>query len=243
MSRNMLWIAGLALLLAAGALVLQFALPGGGASSSELDALRDEVAALREQGSVRIAFLDAEGAFVVFTDAVSDARQRASAKSEEYAALAGRLQAGTITQADYELDLMELKAEFLQAQYGVFTAMIDMMIASEAFADGRSELANLKQQAVPYIDATADLVSSASLGVLATAEFDARYSALETAYKQFDQLLVTAATVKVVGAAKEVALERGYGVVLNRKNVHVYSNPALVVDITDLVKARLAASL
>jgi hypothetical protein len=31
--------------------------------------------------------------------------------------------------------------------------------------------------------------------------------------------------------------------VLNKQNVHVYSNPAVIIDITDLVKAKLATYL
>jgi hypothetical protein len=244
MSRNTLVIAGLALLLAVGALILQFALPsGGGVSSAEFNALRNEVTALRQQGAMRIAYLDSEDAFGVFTDAVSDMRQRAAAKGEEFVALAQQLRDGSISREDYNQQLMELRAGFLDAQFAVFVTMADIMIASDGFSDIRAELTGLKEQAQPYIDGTKDLLSTARIGVIDTAEFDSQYSQLESAYNQLDQLLVSAATVKVLDAAEQVAVERGFDLVLNKKNVHVYSNPVAIIDITDLVKAKLTTYL
>jgi Skp family chaperone for outer membrane proteins len=244
MSRNTLYIAGLALLLAVGALVLQFALPsGGGVSGSEFRALQNEVANLRQQGALRIAFVKAEDAFKVFTDAVSDMRQRATDKAAELVQLQQEYNNGTISDSDFEQQMMELKAEFLDAQYAVQVTMIDRMIAADGFADIRGELTALKEEAQNYVDGMKDLLSTARIGVIGTAEFDSRYAQLENAYQQLDQLLVSAATVKVVEAAKEVAVERGFDLVLNKQNVYVYSNPASVVDITDLVKTRLSGYL
>ncbi len=244
MSRNTLYIAGLALLLAVGALILQFALPsGGGVSSSEFKALQNEVATLRQQGALRIAFVKAEDAFKVFTDAVADMRQRASDKAAEVAQLQQEYTNGMISDSDYEQQMMELKAEFLDAQYAVQVTMIDRMIAADGFADIRGELTALKEEAQSYVDGMKDLLSTARIGVIGAAEFNSRYTQLESAYTQLDQLLVSAATVKVVEAAKEVALERGFDLVLNKQNVHVYSNPAAVIDITDLVKAKLSTYL
>lgn len=244
MSRNTLFIAGLALLLAAGALILQFAIPSSsGVSSAEFNALEDEVRALRQQGAMRVAYLDSEDAFAVFTDAVSDMRQRAAAKQEDFFALAQQLQDGSISREDYDQQLMELRASFLDAQFAVFVTMADIMIASDGFAEIRAELTGLKEQAQPYIDGTKDLLSTARISVMDSAEFDSQYSQLESAYQQLDQLLVSAATVKVLQASEEVAVERGFDLVLNKKNVHVYSNPAAIIDITDLVKAKLSTYL
>jgi hypothetical protein len=246
MSRNTLFIAGLALLLAVGALVLQFALPsdGGGASDADLNALRNEVAELRQQGSLRIAYANTEQAFsAVFLNAVSDMRQRATDKATEVAALQQSLIDSTISQEDYDVQLMGLKAEFLDAQFAVQVSMIDIMIAAAGFADVRGDLTTLKERMQPVIDEMKNLLSTARIGVINSAEFDGRYSQLEAAYQQLDQLLVKAATAKVVQAAKEVALENGYDLVLNYKDVLVYWNPASVFDITDLVEAKLATYL
>ncbi len=244
MSRNTLFVAGLALLLAIGALVLQFALPSGGdASSSEFAALRNDVAALRQQGAVRVAYANTEAAFAVFTDAVTDMRQRASEKASALVRLQQDFVQSTISREDYEVELMGLKSEFLDAQFAVQIAMIDTMIASEGFSDIRGELTALKEEAQPVIDEMKNLLSTARIGVIDSTEFNGRYTQLEGAYQQLDQLLVSAATVKVVKAAEEVALDRGFDLVLNKKNVLVYSNPATIIDITDLVKAKLATYL
>ncbi len=245
MSRNTLVIAGLALLLAAGALVLQFVLPSSGGSVSEADfsALQDDVTTLRQQGALRIAYARTEDAFSVFLDAVSDMRQRATDKAAEIATLQRALVESTISREDYDVQLMGLQAEFLDAQFAVQVAMIDRMVASDGFSDIRADLTNLKEQMQPVIDEMKNLLSTARIGVIDSAEFNGRYSQLEGAYGQLDQLLVNAATIKVVEAAREVALENGYDLILNYKNVLVYWNPASIVDITDLVEAKLATYL
>jgi len=244
MSRNTLFIAGLALLLAVGALILQFVLPaGGGVSDAEFSALQSDVAALRQQGALRVAYVRAEEAFGVFLEAVSDMRQRATDKAAEIAELQQELVQSTISREDYEVQLMGLQAEFLDAQFAVQVAMIDKMIAADGFSDVRADLTNLKEQMQPVIDEMKNLLSAARIGVIDATEFQSRYAQLESAYQQLDQLLVSAATVKVVSAAKAIALEKGYDLVLNHKNVLVYWNPASLIDITDLVKARLATYL
>jgi Skp family chaperone for outer membrane proteins len=244
MSRNTLFIAGLALLLAAGALILQFALPsGGGASDSELHALQNEVAALRQQGAPKIGIAKVQEAFTVFTDAVKDMRQRATDKGTEIVQLQQQFAQSTISRSDYEQELMGLRAEFLDAQFAVQVAMIDRMLAADGFADIRSELTALKEEAQPVIDEMKNLLSTARIGVIDSDEFNSRYDQLEAAYNQLDDLLVSAATVKVVAAAKTVALNRGLSLVLNVQNVLVYADPATIIDITDLVKAELTKYL
>jgi len=244
MSRNTIFVAGLALLLAVGALIRQFVLPsGGGVSDQDFAALQTKVDDLEDQSALRIAYANTEDAFAVFTNAVRDMRQRASDKAAEVVELEQRRSNGTISESDYQQELMGLKAEFLDAQFAVQVTMIDKMIASSGFADLRSDLTALKEEAQPIIDEMKDLLSSARVGVMSSTDFATRYARLETAYTQLDQLLVSAATVKVVAAAKEVALERGFDLVLNKKNVLVYWNNATIIDITDLVKSKLAAYL
>lgn len=244
MSRNTLFIAGFALLLAAGALILQFALPaGGGVSEADFSTLESEVSALRQQGAIRIAYANTEDVFTVFTNAVGDMRQRASDKAGEIVQLQQQFAQSTISREDYEQELMGLQAEFLDAQFAVQVAMIDKMIAANGFADIRAELTALKEEAQPVIDEMKNLLSTARIGVIDTTEFSSRYGQLEGAYEQLDQLLVNAASIKVVEATEAIALERGFDVVLNKKNVIVFSDPSAIVDITDLVKARVRTYL
>jgi Skp family chaperone for outer membrane proteins len=244
MSRNTLLVAGLALLVALGALVLQFALPsGGGTSDEDFEALEKKVDELEAQSGLRIAYADTEAAFAVFTEAVSDMRQRAADKAAEIVQLQRDFAQSTVSQDDYEQQLMGLRAEFLDAQFAVQVAMIDKMIASNGFSDLRADLTALKEEAQPVIDEMKDLLSTARIGVIDATEFTNRYTQLDSAYDQLDQLLVSAATVKVVQAAEALALEKGFDLVLNKKNVLVYRNPASIIDITDSLKAKLATYL
>lgn len=244
MSKNTVIVAGAALLCAILALVLQFVLPAGGdVSSAEFSALQDEVNRLESQSTVRIAYVNAEGAFSVFTDAVADYRQRASDKAEQIVSLQQEFLQSTISRDDYEQRLMELRAELLDAQFSVDLGMIDRMLAADGFANIRGDLTALKEEAQPVVSEMKNLLSTTQTGVIGGAEFDGRYAQLESAYTQLDQLLVSAATSKIIEAAEQISIEKGFDLVLRAKNVIVYRNPAILTDITDLVKAKLTTYL
>jgi len=244
MSKNTVIVAGAALLCAILALILQFVLPAGsGVSSAEFSSLQDEVSRLEGQSTVRIAYVNAENAFTVFTDAVVDYRQRASDKAEQIVRLQQEFLQSTISRDDYEQRLMELRAELLDAQFSVDLGMIDRMLAADGFADIRGELTALKEEAQPVVNEMKNLLSTTQTGVIDGAEFDGRYAQLESAYTQLDQLLVSAASSKIIEAAEQISIENGFDLVLRAKNVIVYRNPAILTDITDLVKAKLTTYL
>ena len=64
-----------------------------------------------------------------------------------------------------------------------------------------------------------------------TADFDA--------FDQFDGYVTSAATTKLVQATNQVANEYGYDLVIRKKDVIMYRNPATINDITELVKAEI----
>jgi Skp family chaperone for outer membrane proteins len=245
MSRNGLIVAGVALVVAVVALVLQFALPsaGGGVDSSELTALRSRVAALESQqasgGGLKIAYLNAEDAFSVFTSAVSDLRQKATDKASEITSLQNDYMNSTISKDEYQQRYNELSAELLDARLATDSGTLDRMIASDGFADLRSDLERLREVAAPIIEEVKNLVSTAKVGVIDATEFQSRYNQANSAFTQLDQLLTQAATAKIQQAAQKIALQRGYDLVIPVKNVVVYANPASLTDITDLVKAQI----
>jgi Skp family chaperone for outer membrane proteins len=244
MPKNTVIVAGVALLLAILALILQFVLPvGSGVTRGEFEALQDEVSGIEGQSAVRIAYVNAEDAFTVFTDAVADQRQRAADKAAEITELREEFLQSTISGDDYEQQLMELQAGLLDAQFSVDLSMIDKMVAADGFADIRGDLTALKEQAQPVVSEMKDLLSTTQTGVISSSEFQTRYTQLESAYNQLDQLLVSAASSKIVQAAKEISIEKGLDLVLRVKNVIIYRNPAALIDITDLVKARLSTYL
>jgi Skp family chaperone for outer membrane proteins len=189
--------------------------------------------------ALKIAYLNTEDAFSVFTDAVSDLRQKAIDKQMEIAKLQQDFMAGRISKDEYQNTNNRLQVELLQAQLNIDIGTIDKMINSSVFSNMRSDLQRLRDEAQPIIDEMKNLVRTIRTGVIDTQEFENRYTQLKNAFTQLDQLLTQAATAKIVEAANKVALTEGYDLVLRVKNVIVYRNTKQIIDITDLVKREL----
>ena len=242
MSRNTLIVAGLALVLAIGALVLQFALPSsGGGDSSDLQALQDEVNQLKQSGgqSLRVAYMDAESAFNVFVLAVGDLRQQITDKTDEITSLNNDYAQGTVAQDDYQRQLAQLQAELLDARVTVASGTLARMIASDHFSDLRSQLVSLREQAQPLVDEVNNLVSTIRVGAIDMTEYQNRYQTLSALFEQFDGYVTSAATTKLVQATEKIANQYGYDLVIRKKDVVMYQNPAVIDNITDLVKAEI----
>jgi Skp family chaperone for outer membrane proteins len=192
---------------------------------------------------LNVAYINAEDAFAVFTDAVSYLRQRAIDKQGEIVKLQQQYMASTISKDDFDSQNNQLQVELLQAQLNIDLGTIDKMIASSGFSDMKSDLQRLKDEAQPVVDEMKNLVSTVRVGVIDTTEFQNRYTQVKNAFTQLDQLLTQAATAKIVQAANNVAVDQGYDLVLRTKNVIVYRNTAKMTDITDLVKHELSTYL
>ena len=133
--------------------------------------------------------------------------------------------------------------ELLQAQLNIDIGTINKMISAPGFADIRSDLERLKDEAQPLVDEMNKLVQTVQTGVVDPQEFQSRYAQVKSAFTKLDQLLTQAATSKIVEAANKVAVENGYDLVLRVKNVIVYRNSAKLTDITDQVKHELSTYL
>jgi len=247
MSKNTLVVSVVALLIAAVAIVLQFVIPAGGGpdSNAQITALTNRVVALEANPAtpLKVAYINAEDAFTVFTDAVGDLRQRAIDKQGEIVKLQQQYMASTISKDDFDSQNNQLQVELLQAQLNIDLGTIDKMIASSGFSDMKSDLQRLKDEAQPVVDEMKNLVSTVRVGVIDTTEFQNRYTQVKNAFTQLDQLLTQAATAKIVQAANNVAIDQGYDLVLRTKNVIVYRNTAKMTDITELVKHELSTYL
>ena len=247
MSRNILVVAGLALILAIGALVLQFVLSsGGGVGSSDLDAIRADITQLKQTSasqSMKLAYMDAEDAFIVFVLAVGDLRQQITDKNNEINDLKNEYAQGIIARDDYERRIYELNAELLDARVTTASGTLDRMIASNEFSDLRSTLITLREEAQPLIDEVNNLVSTIRVGAIDATEFQNRFTALSAMFEQFDGYVTSAATTKLVQATEKVANEYGYDIVIRKKDVIMYRNPVTIDDITELVKAEIEGYL
>jgi Skp family chaperone for outer membrane proteins len=246
MSRNILIVAVVALVLGAIALVLQFALPGEtGVNEARVKALEGRITTLEQKSSapLKIGYLDAESAFTVFTDAVKDLRQKAQEKASEIVQLQQKYLANAVSKEEFQNKNNQLQVELLQAQLTIDLGTIDKMIAAPGFSDIRSQLERIREEAQPIVDEMKNLATTARVGVLNAQEFQNRYDQVKTAFGQLDQLLTQAALVKIEQATQKVAVQNGYDLVLQKKNVMVYQNTARLTDITDLVKRELASYL
>ena len=170
MSRNTLVVAGLALIVAIGAVVLQFVLPSdSGAGNVDLDAIRADITQLKQASatqSLKLAYMDAEEAFVVFILAVGDLRQQIADKNDEINELKNEYAQGIIARDDYERRIYELNAELLDARITTASGTLDRMIASDEFSDLRSTLITLREEAQPLIDEVNNLVSTIRVGAI-----------------------------------------------------------------------------
>lgn len=247
MSRSVLYVAGLALVLAVGALILQFALPSTGGDAARTADLEEQLEALQGQQGVgrglKVAYLDAEEAFTVFLEVTADMRQRAADKIKEISDLQNEYAASTISRDDYQQRSNELQAELLDTQLTIDITALDRMIASEDFADIRPTLEEWRETAQLLANEVNNLVSMAKMGVVDPAEYDSRFATAQSAFQQFDQGLTQAATLKIVQVAQQIAVEEGFDMVLRVKNVLVYRNPMTLIDITDEVKSAISGYL
>jgi|AntAceMinimDraft_16_1070373.scaffolds.fasta_scaffold02055_3 Skp family chaperone for outer membrane proteins len=210
-----------------------------------ITSLEGQIATLEANTAIplKVAYINAEDAFTVFTDAVSYLRQRAIDKQGEIVRLQQQYMASTISKDDFDSQNNQLQVELLQAQLNIDLGTIDKMIASSGFSDMRNDLQRLKDEAQPVVDEMKNLVSTVRVGVIDTTEFQNRYTQVKNAFTQLDQLLTQAATAKIVQSANNVAIDQGYDLVLRTKNVIVYRNTAKMTDITELVKAEIASYL
>lgn len=248
MSKNTLVVAGLALILAIGALVLQFVLPAGDAevSSADLSAIRADITQLKQtgsSGSLKLAYMDAEAAFTVFVLAVSDLRQQITDKNNAITQLKTNYAQGTINLTDYQQGFYELSAELLDARMATAAGTLDRMIASDKFADLRSALLSLREEAQPLINEINNLVSTIRVGAIDATEFGNRHTTLSTMFDQFDGYVTSAATTKLVQATEKVARAAGYDIVIRKKDVIMYRNNLTIPDITESVKAEISGYL
>lgn len=236
-------VAVLALILAAGALVVQFVIPakGGGTSSADIDALRAQVTAMKTGGTgLKVAFVNVETAGKVFTNAVSNIAQRVTAKQQEIKDLSAARAAGTIKEDAYQKQLLALNAEALNASISAYAAVLDRMIASQSFADLRADLQTVRVQVDTVLDTAKNLESAVKGGATSSTDIQLRMTQVQSTNTQIEGIVNQAYAVKIQQAAQKVAITRGFDLVLVQKNVVAYFNPATMTDITEFVKAEMA---
>ena len=193
--------------------------------------------------SLRIECINTEDAFIVFVLAVADLRTQIADKNNEIDSLKSAYAQEIIAEEEYERRINVLNAELLKARLTTASGVLDRMIASSEFSDLRSALITLREEAQPLIDEINNLVPTIRVGAIDATEFGNRLQARSVAFEQFDGYVTSAATTKLVQATNQVANEYGYDLVIRKKDVIMYRNPATIDDITELVKAEIEGYL
>jgi hypothetical protein len=240
-------IAVLALVLAAGALVLQFAMPSkaSGASRADVDALRAQVAAIKSSGAgLRVASVNLEEVSAVYMTAVSDLKQSLEDKrTKESAAIQSAYNNGTLTADQFQKQAGALTAELLDAGIFLYASLLDKMIASPQFSDQRTNLQSLRLQVDNVLTASKNLVAIAKGGAVSTTELQNRLTQVQSTFSSLEKLVNTALMAKTMDAVKKVAIQKGFGLVLSEVNVVAYASTDTTTDITDFVKSEVQGYL
>ncbi len=207
-----------------------------------LAGLEKKVAGIGTGGGpgLKIGYVDADGLFIkVFIPQVQAERSVMEEKKNAIAELQARRVKGEISEEEFKLKNYVLQVELLQAQYNVDMAMLDKMIASPGFANLKSQLEGLREQAAPLKEEIDKLLEEAQIGIVDERAFQAKFLALQNAFQQLDQLLTQVAAAKIVEVTQTVAQEKGYDLVLRRKDVLVFRNAETIDDLSPLVEQRL----
>ncbi|NOX44444.1 MAG: hypothetical protein GXO72_01725 [Caldiserica bacterium] len=207
-----------------------------------LGGLEQKVAGVGTGGGpgLKVGYVDADSLFIkVFIPQVQAERAVMEEKKRAISELQARRMRGEIGDDEFKLQYYPLQVELLLAQYKVDMSMLDKMIASPGFANLKSDLERLREQASPAVDEINKLLDEAKLGVVDEQAFMAKYQALQNAFQQLDQLLTQIAAQKIVEVTQAVAQEKGYDLVLRRKDVLVFRNAETVDDLSPLVEQRL----
>jgi Skp family chaperone for outer membrane proteins len=218
-------IAALALVLAAGALVVQFAVPAktGGAN-------------------LRIAYVNTDSAVAVFLDAVSAIRQGSQDKAQEITSLRAGYEAGTIPLAQYQKQYAILNSELLDVNISVYAGVIDRMITAPAFSDVRAGLQSLRTQVAGVKQASSSLVAAAKGGMTSDAELQAKATQVQGNYSALEKAVTQVCNLKLMSAVQKIAISKGFDFVV-MQTVILYSSTTEVTDITEFVKTEMRTYL
>jgi hypothetical protein len=247
MSRNTLLVAVAALVIAVGALVLQFALPsGGGGAGGDLE---QRIQALEgaSSGLLRIGYFDAEAVFKgAFWALGENERAEAEDIADDIRALLSERQREAISAEEYATRSIELQADFLRANVSTLRQTIDMIFAAEGLISLLSQEDRLQARTVQDNAATlksiADqLLAQARVGVVNTETFQANYTQAQANFQNLDSTMTSLAGSLIASKARRFAEENGYDLVFTQHTSLVYGSAGKSDDLTATLIEEMSA--
>jgi len=238
MSRNSLVVAVLALVVAVGALILQFALPSGG--GGDVGDLEQRVRALEgaSPGLLRIGYFDAEAVFKgAFYDLGAQEREEAESIADDIRALLAERQREAISAEEYATRSLELQTDFLRANVSTLRVTIDSIFAAEGLlgllsAEDRLQARTLQDNAATLKSIIDQLLAQARVGVVDAETFQANYTQAQANFRNLDSAMTSLAGSLISSKARQYAEENGYDLVFTQHTSLVYGSEDTADNLT-----------
>lgn len=247
MSKNALVVSILALIVAVGAIILPFVIPGDdGAATVDLSSVEQRLSALEATpgGQLKVGYVNitdvAQEAFYPLAD---DERALATSLSDQRSQLQGSLQRGEISETEYISRSHEIRAQLLRAQVSTLSATLaDMLRADDLMSSGDRVTALQMQEAIAQYGTLIDqLLSLVLLGSTSAEVLESNIKAAETQFQSVDGL-VTQLVGSIIGTqARAFAIENQFDLVLVEESSLIFGDPATTEDVSDAVIDRIGA--
>lgn len=192
-------------------------------------------------GELRVGYINTQEAFTVFTDAVSEEREKAKEKTEEIRDL--QANPGEASESDYR----KLQAERLKAQLEIDLAMIEKMLSAKGFQEISEDLEGFKNQVQSVVNELDQVLADLEEGTAIPEEVNNTLSQINNMYEQLDSQLTNLIQSKIFQIANIWSEEEGYDLVFRQENVILYPNPRnpneSIDNLTDVMKEALEDEL
>ena len=214
---------------------------------SDFNSLKSEVEELKSQdtsasgsgGSLKIGYVNANEAFTVFTDAVSEERSQVQTLEEEMLSLREQAIQGEITVEEYQQEIDIKQAEVLKAQLDINLSMVDKMIESTGFSNYADRLRELRNQFDPVIEELENTLTDLKNNSASPEEVSNLLSQVNNQYTQLDDLLTNLIESKIAQVTNNLADAGSYDMVFREANVLLAQNQSSIDNLTDQAKEEL----
>ena len=248
-----IWITGLltVIFLFAGAAIPVITNPSHAVaqSQSEIDSLKEQVASLQQAvtdlraQTLQVGYINVQGCFSVFWNAVQDERDKVKQKQKELLELQKSLQQGDISESNYRQQRDLLQAQRLLAEFEVDLSMIEQMIDAQGYQSISDQLTQLRDRIEPAVSQLSELTDQIENSAVPPQEAEGMLQNVSSYYDRVDQTVTQVITSKIFQITNAYAEEEGYDLVIKEQNIIIYKDNATIQNLTDKIKKRLEIGL